>query len=183
MKHLWEALTVAALALSAFLFIELRRGEREHDRMVGEQKAWGGQRSVPDSKAPMPGGKPPAAPESARTAEEDARMAAWQKSWAEFSHRQSLRDVWGWYHEAIAKLNLPHDRQLQLLELLRQREEAGYDATEAANAVGMTDARGMGHAVADARNAVAGEIASLVGSSGLEALDASLALKGAEQAI
>jgi len=96
---------------------------------------------------------------------------------AKFIHRDKLRFAWSRYHEGIAALNLPQEKQVQLLGLLRAREEAMDDARKVAWEMGVKDARASKTAENRAADSVNEEITALIGTSGLESLNDSLELK------
>lgn len=190
MSDLWKTLFLASLILSALLLFQLKRSEKEHYRLTEGQRALedqletiGSMSVKTESSEAKAGDKQKTESDAARKAEYDVLMSAWQKKFAQFSHRQNLRNVWTWYHEAIAKLNLPHDKQMRLLNLLRAREEAGYDASEAANSIGITDSHEINQAIISAKNTATEEMTALVGSAAIESIDNSPDLKGQEQRI
>ena len=180
MNHLWKALFLASLAVIGLLSFRLAEGKRESRLMAERQDALKGQIALLSERRASPAPAPAEAafgerqvPESeiVRKPDRNPLVTAWQRRFAEFRHRDMLRYAWFRYHEAVARLNLPRDKQAQLLELLRAREEAANDARDAANAAGITDYQEIDRAATVARNEVAREIAGLVGESGLESLD------------
>lgn len=193
MNRLRKTLFAGAVILAAVLVFRLMGVTRENRQLaerqrtlVGRNAAAGGKPGTPGSPGSDPGAGPgpgSAAAGSARTGvgpDAEAR----RRRYDEFRHRDIIRVAWIRYHEAIAKLNLPHEKQAQLLELLRDREEGWFDAKEAALPVGMMDnPLELKQALADARNTLSGKIASLIGDSGLEALDTALALKAQQTEI
>jgi len=62
----------------------------------------------------------------------------------------------------MAKLNLTHEKQVQLLDLLRDREEGWFDAKEAAISLGIGDPQELNQALAAARNSMSEKIAALI---------------------
>lgn len=96
---------------------------------------------------------------------------------AKFRHRDQLRFVWTMYHDGIAALNLPGETQVQLLNLLRARNEAINDAADAAQKAGITDPKVSKRATDMAANSLNEEITALIGAPGLESLNDSLALR------
>jgi hypothetical protein len=183
MKHLWEGLLVASLAVIGLLSFRLMRSEQENRRLTQTQKALVVQveamgRRLPkaDSADARSAERQASDAEAARKAEHDALVAAWQKRYAEFRHKDMLRFTWFRYHDVLAKMNLPRDKQAQVLDLLCARTEAGNDAREAAAAAGITDASEYDRVVAAANAEVGKDIAGVVGDSGLEALDNSQAV-------
>jgi hypothetical protein len=96
---------------------------------------------------------------------------------AKFIHRYKLRYVWSRYHDGIAALNLPREKQVQLLDLLRAREEAMDDARKVSWEMGVKDAKVSKAAENRAADSVNEEITTLIGSAGLDSLNDSLELK------
>jgi hypothetical protein len=190
MNKPWKKLSLASLIVCALLLYELRRSEKDHNRLTEEQSALENQIAAigkglvkAEPSEGKAGDEQKAESDATRKAAYGALLAAWQKKYAEFSHRDNLRDVWTSYHEGISKLNLPRDKQIQLLNLLRAREEAGYDAREVANSMGVTDAGEMNRAAANAKAAGTEEITALIGSSDLKLLEDSLEMKTQESQI
>ncbi len=114
---------------------------------------------------------------TARRLEPNIARADLADKLAEIQHRYLLRNVWSKYHDGIAALNLPREKQIQLLNLLRARSEAINDAADAARKSGMTDLKEISGAADAAANSVNEEITALIGAPGLESLNGSLAIK------
>jgi hypothetical protein len=190
MNYFWRTLSIVSLAIIALLFLKLKTSEQENHQLSEKQTALVGQIAAMNGKLGKsasvdgkPGDKLVTEAATVHKVEPSAELASWQRKYAPIRHTNLLRIVWIRYHEAIAKLNLPRTEQMQLLNLLLARDEGGYDAADAARSAGISDPQEIKQAVAAAKNSVSGEIATLIGSSGLESVDNSVALKSQETGI
>ena len=179
-----------SLILVALLSFRLVRSKLENDQLTEKQKTLAGQIAAV-SKRPVKrdSAETKSAGKQKTESSGDNKLApsleadSWRKRREAFRHRDVLRVAWFRYHEAMAKLNLTHEKQVQLLDLLRDREEGWFDAKEAAISLGIGDPQEINQALAAARNSMSEKIAALIGDSGLETLDSSLVLKAQEGAI
>jgi hypothetical protein len=91
--------------------------------------------------------------------------------------RQASRDVWRNYGAGILALNLTNDQRDRLKSLLVARNEAAFDALDAANLANLPDNE-RGLAIQQTVEAVNKEIDSLIGADGRKELEAASAIEG-----
>jgi hypothetical protein len=115
--------------------------------------------------------------------EDNKAWVAWRRRFSLFQHKTNLRSVWYTYHDAIARLNLPPEKQAALLNLLAARMEAPMDAVMAAQAQGITDPHEVAAARDQAKEEVTGELVDLIGQSDLDGLTNAQALRGSQDLI
>jgi hypothetical protein len=182
MKQYWETLFFSSLIVVALLLFQLTRSELNNKQLAKKQRALVGQIAVmskepvrPDSAGGKSGDRQYAESNGALKSLANAETDSWRKRREPFLQGNALRVAWTRYHEAIAKLNLPHDKQAQLLSVLRDREESWIDAKEAATSLGIGDPQEFRQALAAARISMNDKIVALVGDSGLDMLDNSAA--------
>ncbi|HZZ19607.1 MAG TPA: hypothetical protein VFE25_09565 [Opitutaceae bacterium] len=96
---------------------------------------------------------------------ENPALQEWQHRFSKFNHRSMLRSTWYRYHDVIAKLNLPTDKQAQLVALMTTKWEATVDANDAANSQGITDQKEIDAASKQAADEVNTEIVGLIGQA------------------
>jgi hypothetical protein len=94
----------------------------------------------------------------------------WQRRYSGFNHKSLMRSTWYRFHDVVAKLNLPPDKQVQLLDLMTTKWEATIDARDAANSQGITDPKEIDAASKLAADDVDAEIAALIGQQKLDEL-------------
>lgn len=177
-------LLLGALGGLGYLSLRLDESEAENHRMAERQKeliarmeARAGTHRKPGSAVVMGPDGEAAANDGARKPEPNIGPSDSMERFAKFMHKSQLRLAWNQYHDAIAALNLPRETQLQLLNLLRARNEAMSDARDAAWKAGITDPFRAKSAEDTAANSVNEEITALIGAPGLESLNDSLELK------
>jgi hypothetical protein len=94
---------------------------------------------------------------------ENAAMQTWQLHLSKFTHKTMIRSTWYRYHDIIAKLDLPPDKQARLVDLLTTKWEAAMDARDAAGTQGITDPKELDAASKQAETEVDTEIVGLIG--------------------
>jgi hypothetical protein len=86
-------------------------------------------------------------------------------------HLAEARSMWANNHEIIQGLDIPPEREIKVLGLMVERQEAISGANLAALTMGVTNGRQIDSAGVDAHNSITSEITKLIGEEDLKAID------------